>query len=109
MRSNLLLDDLVARRLIANQRAGRDGGAPTLELVLPVLQCRLGHNDQERPVLVLVVFDKAEHGDGLQRFAQAHFVRQNPIDSFVLELDQPGKYGIEIISIVMINLIQNEL
>ena len=45
-------------------------GAPLPELVHPVVQRRLGHNDNVGPSDAAVLMQVAQQGDGLQRLAQ---------------------------------------
>jgi len=51
---------------------GPDHGAPLPKLVDPVVQRRLGHDDEVGPRDAAELVQVAEEGDGLQGFAEAH-------------------------------------
>ena len=55
----------------ALQDNGAETRHPLIHLSRPVLQCRLGHNDQMRARDALVELEVAEEGDGLERLAEA--------------------------------------
>lgn len=57
--------------LIAMELDGPQAGAPLAELIHPVVQRGLGHNNQVWPVDAPELRQVAQQGDGLQRLAQA--------------------------------------
>ena len=75
--------------LVTDETDGSDSGAPPLELIHPVGQGGLGHQDHVRTRNVAQVFHVAQEGDGLQGLAQAHLVGQNSVDAVLVEGDHP--------------------
>mmetsp|Transcript_8845 Transcript_8845/g.30409 ORF Transcript_8845/g.30409 Transcript_8845/m.30409 type:complete len:769 (-) Transcript_8845:151-2457(-) len=80
---------LVPLLLVAVELPGADHRAPPLELIHPVVQRGLGDDHKvwagDSPELVQV----AQERDRLQRFSQAHLVRQDAVDSVVVQVDHP--------------------
>uniref|UniRef100_A0A6B0V698 Secreted protein n=1 Tax=Ixodes ricinus TaxID=34613 RepID=A0A6B0V698_IXORI len=64
------------------------GGAPQLQLPHPVLQSGGGHHDEVRPILLLLL-EVCEERDGLDRLAQTHLVRQDPVHLLLVHHRQP--------------------
>jgi len=60
--------------LVTDETNGPQGRTPLLELVHPVGQGRLGHEDHVGAVDVLEMLHEAQQRNRLQSFAKTHFV-----------------------------------
>ena len=60
--------------LVSDEANGPQGRAPLFELVHPVGEGGLGHQDHVRPVDVLEVLHEAEQRDRLQGLTETHLV-----------------------------------
>ncbi|KAI3476086.1 hypothetical protein L1887_62392 [Cichorium endivia] len=85
----VFVDDLVALLLGALEGDHVEAGHPALELAVPVVQRRLGHDDEVEAGRVAEVAEVAEEGDGLERLAEAHLVCEDAVDAVVVERDHP--------------------
>ncbi len=88
-----VVDELVALLLGTLQDEHVDIRGPLGELPLPVVQGRLGHDDQVRARDSHDVAQVAQEGDGLQGLAQTHLVGKNARNAVLVKRDQPVQTG----------------
>ena len=79
----------MALLLGALQREDLEAWHPFVEFASPVVECRLGHDNEVAAGRVAVVLQVAKERDGLQCFAETHLVGQNAIDAVVVQGDEP--------------------
>ena len=82
-------NEFVSRFLIANQANCAKGWTPFFELVHPIGQSGFGDQNHVGSIDVLVVFHIPQKRDGLQGFAQSHFIGQNSVDSILKKGNHP--------------------
>lgn len=66
-------------------------GHPLVELVDPVVEGRLGHNDEVGSVNSAIQLEVTEERNGLESFAETHFIGKNAVDTVVVERNEPGE------------------
>ncbi|KAH6603254.1 hypothetical protein Trco_008029 [Trichoderma cornu-damae] len=80
-------------------------GDELCDFLLPVVQRGGGRHHQERPPDVVLLGQVGHDGDGLDRLAEAHFVRQDAVDALLVEVDEP----VEALELVLLELGVDEL